>query len=194
MEGQAGDLPKILQCGSIKHEKTILEFGEYPWCYLLAAENMAAKILELVVKLEPSVVVIEETNRGKARYTQKALEFLHCTNLVNLRNVVPLVIRKVVYISSSTWRSVLGISLSKQDKRNNTKLSKAKRTAAANGQKLDKGKLGIKGRVGKKHMAIRYVNEQYGLGLKMKDNDVADSIALGLSYFKGAAVCDANKD
>ena len=123
---------------------------------------------------------------GKQRYSQKALEFIHLATLVALR---PLDI-PIVYISSSAWRSALGITMTKEDKKNNAKLSKAKKLSTDSGCPVDKKKVGVRGKIGKKHLAVRYINSVYNLDLLMKDNDIADAIALGLAYLKGAVHCD----
>lgn len=187
LEGEAGKAnPVIVDRGLVELGAPIVAFGEYPSCYLLAAEAQAANLAQLSARFDPDMVVIEETNLGKSRYVQKFLEFLHCTTLRELRNVKQI----PVYISSSNWRSALGLQMSKEDKKNNGKLSKAKRIAAQEGKKLDKAGLGIKGRIGKKHLSVRYVNAHFGLNLKMKDNDVADAICLGTAYLVGANLCD----
>jgi Holliday junction resolvasome RuvABC endonuclease subunit len=164
----------------------------YPQAYVEVAYDMARKFLALVDQHRPDVIVIEETNLGKNRYSQKMLEFLHCAfaeRFLN-RETKPVPDPKIVYLSSSSWRHALGLQMSKEDKRNNAKLSKAKRNAALYGTKLDKAALGIRGRVNKKHVAIRFVNSTYGLALLVKDDDIADAICLGLAYFQNAAQCD----
>jgi hypothetical protein len=40
-----------------------------------------------------------------------------------------------------------------------------------------------RGKIGKKHLSVRYVNDIFGLDFKIKDNDIADSICLASSYF-----------
>jgi Holliday junction resolvasome RuvABC endonuclease subunit len=80
--------------------------------------------------------------------------------------------------------------MTKADKSANTKLSQAKSNAKHTGKKLDKVSLGIKGKITKKHLAIRWVNETYNLNLAMKDNDAADAIALASSYLLNAPICD----
>ena len=62
--------------------------------------------------------------------------------------------------------------------------SKAKKTG------VNKKDLGIKGKVTKKHLAVRRANDLFNLTLIQKDNDVADSLLLGTAYFLGAEVCD----
>lgn len=181
--------PRLVSRGVIQLEKNILEYGPYPDCYWLAAEDVAKRVFDVVNKENPDIIVIEETNLGKNRYAQKTLEFIHCHVVKALRRDVkpPFV---VVYLSSSAWRQALGLQLTKEQKKANAKLAKAKREAAAMGMKLDKKKLGIKGKVNKKHVAIAYVNERFALKLKVQDDDIADAICLAVAMTKNPTPCD----
>lgn len=147
---------------------------------------MAAQLYELVIRFQPDVVIIEETNLGKSRYAQKTLEFIHKSLLFQLRAFPG----KVIYFSSSSWRQALGLTMTKEDKKNNARLSKAKKYATEMGVKLDKKALGVRGKINKKHLALRYVNDTFNLTLKVKDNDAADAICLAAAYLKGATPCD----
>ena len=182
-----GDQP--IAFGAVKLDHPIISYGEYPWNYDVASETMATKLYELIQRFTPDVVVIEETNLGKSRYAQKSLEFTHKAILQKIHHArFP---GKVIYLSSSSWRQALGLQMSKEDKKNNAKLSKAKKIAAEYGTKLDKKELGVRGKINKKHLALRYVNETFGLSLKVKDNDAADAICLVAAYLTGKAVpCD----
>lgn len=182
-EGQLKDF------GAVRLDRTVLEFGPYPWAFCIAAEEMACMLCELVSRFKPDVLVIEETNLARARYSQKTLEFIH---LFSLRWIAQLANRpkEVIYLSTSSWRKTLGIAMTKADKKQNSKLYRAKRTAADLGVKLDKKALGVRGKINKKHLALRYVNETYGLSLKVKDNDAADAICLAAAYLKGCEPCD----
>jgi hypothetical protein len=182
---------QLVSFGHIGLKKTVHEYGSYPWNYLDAANEMATLLFEKVQVINPDMIVIEETNLGKSRYSQKLLEFIHLSLMSRLsiwRDMRPG--RSVVYLSSSTWRQALGLQMSKEDKRNNAKLSKAKKIATESGAKLDKKALGVRGKINKKHLALRYVNETYGLNLKVKDNDAADAICLGAAFLRGAEPCD----
>lgn len=172
--------------GLIELGRPILDFGPYPWCFIRAAQEQNGKILKLIDEHKPTAIVVEETNLGRNRYSQKFLEFLHCKFVESLDNEQI----SVYYINSSTWRKILGQGLSAEDRKNNSKLSRAKSNAKQAGKKLDKKALGIKGRIGKKHISVRWVNDNFGLDLKMKDNDIADAICLGKAYLAGAITCD----
>jgi hypothetical protein len=179
---------KLTKYGLIKNPKKVAEYGKYPWSYLNACSAMAQQLLLLAQEEKPDVIVVEETNGSKARYTQKVLEMLHCCLLDRLaRHMTD---TPVYYINSSEWRKTLGLVLSKEDKKNNKKLKVAKKLSEATGKKLNRAELGVRGITNKKHVAVRYVNETYGLNLLVRDNDIADAICLGTAYIKGAKVCD----
>lgn len=184
--------PKLVEHGQVLLGQPILAYGPYPWCFVTAAERIGAGIHELATCYLPDVFVIEETNLGRNRYSQKALEFIHFSVLKEINAYFKEIGSKsiIYYISSSSWRKTLGLSLTKEDKKSNTKLSKAKSLAKSRNTKLDKKALGIKGRINKKHIALRFVNHNYNLNFKVKDNDTADAICLGLAYYRNAATCD----
>jgi hypothetical protein len=186
---------QLSDCGLIRMPVPLDEAGIYPWNYITSSKKMGAELCKLVAKYGPRVVVIEETNRGKQRYSQKLLEFLHGALLNNLSNITNGVQTPAVfYLSTSEWRSRLGIRLSKEDKKNNGKLNRAKRIAGGNIRLVDKKSLGIRGKVTPKHLAVKHVNEEFGLNFKVKDNDIADSICLGEAFALGARPCDGNED
>ena len=207
--------------GLIKKEKRATEYGKYPRSYRLAAKAIADRLIFLVQTHRPDVVVIEETNQGKNRYTQKLLEWIHLyVQLAWDSNDVGWVIEgpsddppgfnrnmawvqpDLVYISTGTWKQVLGLKKPKDAKKNDQLLKLAKSAALARFDEgtqgyrriLNEGKrrLGIKGKWNKKMLAVNYVNAAYDLNWKLKDNDVAEAICLGLAFIDGASHCDGN--
>lgn len=191
LDGEKGSVPKILESGKICLGKTAHAFGPYPNSYLIAAQNMGELLLKNVKQMGESfgidVVVVEETNLGKNRYSQKLLEFIHANFLSCMQRE-----RSgytICYISSSKWRQAMGLEMSKEDKKNNKALKKLKE-ADGGATHEAKAAAGIKGKVSKKHLAVRKANELWGLSLKMKDNDVADALLLGSGYLMGAEICD----
>lgn len=135
---------------------------KYPQNVMFAAYEVATGVLALAVEKHPDYVVIENTNKGKNRHTQRILEWLH---LEMLRALCPIV--RVVYMDTSEWRSVVGLWMTKDDLKNNRDVKAGKK----------------RGKVTKKHLAVRMVNEKYpDLKLIQKDNDQADAILLGLAY------------
>lgn len=191
LEGEiGGPLPTILGVGVVANSKIIQEYGEYPYNYLAAAQDISSRLLEKVAEYKPDVVVVEDSQLGKNRYSQKILEFVHCTLLIGLRLNFD---GPVKYYPPSAWRSALKISMSKDDRKNNSKISKAKKLVAAEGISIHEAKkrLGVKGKVGKKHLSVRYINNLYNLGFKVStDDDKADAVALSLGFFHGAVPSD----
>ena len=174
--------------GNVWNEEKVDTFGSYPYSYLKAADTIAHKIQRIVERHQPDSIVIEETNKGKNRYSQKILEFIHCRVLDRL-NYLPWQPR-IFYISTSVWRQKVGIELTKEQKKANAKLSKAKSKAGGKLTYDQKKALGLKGRTTKKHVAIIEVNRRYNLQLLQKDNDIAEAILLGVAFIEGAALAN----
>jgi hypothetical protein len=182
----------LLASGTIDLDKSLPEFGPYPHNYRKAAAHMAAQIHVMTASsLGYDAIVIEEINGGKDRYVQKLLENIHTAVLAQYDGFMPNA--PIVYFNSDGaegWRTNIGLVMSKDQKKSNAKLSKAKREAALVGLKPDKQKLGIKGKTTKKHLAVERAKAEYGLKLKQKDNNEADAICLGLAFFNNCIPCD----
>jgi hypothetical protein len=206
LDGEMGGKEhKLVASGTIDFDKKLFDFGPYPHCYWKAAEYMADKIYRVIESLPldalPDVVVIEEINSGRDRYVQKWLENIHTAVLKffgedsedDFGKHKPLYEQdEIVYLNSDGdggWRTNLGLKMTKEQKRANAKLSKAKRFAESTHTKLDKGALGIRGKVTKKHLAVAHANTTFNLQLKMKDNNEADAICIGLAYLNHATPC-----
>ena len=76
----------------------------------------------------------------------------------------------------SEWRKILGLKMSKEDRKNNAKVNKANREGKS------KKELGLRGRVTVKHLSINFSNSFYGLNLKIKDNNQSDAIGLASAW------------
>ncbi len=190
LEGEVGQTPKILDSGSIVNPDGLKHLGKYPWNYLAGARQLVAGLIELIEKKSkdgPFLIVIEETNMGRNRYSQKILEFLHCLILEYLwTNFIH---EDVVYVNTSDWRKILGIHMTKVDKAQNVKVKRLKRINTAESKAILK-EAGLRGKMTKKHLAIRWANETYGLQLRPKDDDIADALALATSVYMGVRYCD----
>lgn len=176
-------VPMIQGYGTLELPQRVKEYadGKYPWAIQAASVYMGAVAWGKVLETKPDVIVVECVNKARARMSQQFLDAVHAELWQHLidggyRD-------KLFYVDSSEWRRVTGCIMDKASKKANAKLAKAKRTAAQKGTKLDRKALGIKGKITKKHVALARVNELFGLSLKVKDNDVADALAEGLSYF-----------
>ena len=139
----------------------------YPANIIDAAKKIAALVREQLDTHRPDHVVVENTVKGRNRHTQRILEFIHFTVLEELLS------RRLpfTYLDPSEWRKILDIRLSADDKANNKDVKAGKK----------------RGKIGKKHLAVRAANERFGLALKQKDDDVADAILLGLAHIQPPA-------
>lgn len=137
--------------------------GLYPWNVVDGAEAVGDKLVAFVRDKFPlDAVVIENTNKGKNRHTQRILEFLHFHFLRRMRSHSHL----VHYMDTSEWRSIVQLWMTKDDLKNNRDVKAGKK----------------RGKISKKHLAVRTVNARYGKKLKLKDNDEADAILMGQAY------------
>lgn len=191
-DGELGQLPKLVASGTVDLGKSVLDFGPYPHCYRKAAREMVSRIIDATSShtnglLIAHHVVIEEINSGRDRYVQKLLENIHTAACERLESF------PITYLNSdgaTGWRTHLGLKLTKDQKKANAKLSKAKREAEEDGVKLDKKKVGVRGKTTKKHLAIEWAKQNYKNTLKVKDNNEADAICIGAAFFMGAEPCD----
>ena len=135
----------------------------YPYNVVDGAEAVGDSLVKFVRDQFPlDAVVIENTNKGKNRHTQRILEFIHFHFLRRMRAHGDL----IHYMDTSEWRSLVGLWMTKEDRKNNRDVKAGKK----------------RGKINKKHLAVRTVNERYGMKLILKDNDQADAILLGQAY------------
>lgn len=169
---------------------------KYPWSMVESVMAMKEKIRGLVEKFWPDTVVIEETNLGKQRYSQKFLEWLHF-NVVTYLHVKEMQCgwpkkENVVYISTSAWRQTLGLKLTKSDQKNNRQVKAIKGDKLLSPKVKNKllKELGVRGKKGPKHLSCAYVEDTHKIRLKVStENDIADAICLGDAYIRGAPRC-----
>lgn len=112
----------LLEYGNIKSKAVGSEESpDYPMNFIAAARKIALSVHELVTRTRPEAVVIEETNKGKNRFSQKQLEFIHYS--VNIILDSHPLKPKVCYIDTSEWRWLLGITLDKDQRKQNRNLN-----------------------------------------------------------------------
>jgi len=188
--------PSSLEHGSIVLPERARDYAEHPWGYYEAALDLARLLMLRISSFRPNldVVVVEETNGARNRFTQKFLEYCHFAFLHAFMDEYEGESLKLVYLNTSEWRKVTDTRLSKEEKNQNAKLSRHKRKAKSNGAKLDKKALGIAGKITIKHVAIRRVKELYGIDLLCKQDDDADAILLVHAYINGAKPCTGSED
>lgn len=184
--GGTKTIPALLGYGEVDFGRETLLALDYPRNYIEFAKGNAQTLVKTLSThpvlgsrlskyrtpgppRDKLTIVIEETNKGKNRYTQKYLEFLHFAVLEKLLggSLVPMAaIEGIKYIDSSAWRRIVGVRLSPEDKKSNKAKSAPKVTL--------------------KHVSVRYCNSTYHLELRLKDNNAADAICLGTSFALGA--------
>lgn len=135
---------------------------------LLTVDDYSTKLTDLLNKTKPDRVVIEQTNLGRQRIVQKLLEWIHYKTIIIIKEKVG---QHPIFVDSSQWRKAVGLKLSVEDRKHNKDIKKNKK----------------RGKIGKKQLAVRIVNDLFKHvlkePLKMKDNDIADSILVGLGYY-----------
>lgn len=179
---------KLLDYGTIKPVKKGMSKLDYPTKQLRVMQNIAGQIMDLIYKqdgvFEPPLsknklhmILIEEVNLHKSRMTGKTLDGMHWI-LMNMLD--PNYIDRVRYRDSdgpNGWRTRLNLRLTENDKKLNAERKKINK----------KKKKGTKDLViiNKKHLAARYVNSalktNFDVDKNPNDNDIVDSIGLGLS-------------
>lgn len=122
--------------------------------------NLVGKLID---RFNPTRIVIEQTNKGRSRWSQKLLEWMH---LMILLTIDKKTMQWPYFIDTSRWRSILGVTMTKDDRKHN-KLVKLKK---------------VRGKITPKHLAVRQVNDWFGLDFKQKDNDIADAILIGTAH------------
>lgn len=130
--------------------------------YYAMAEHQAENIGALILSHNPDYIIVEQTNLGRSRDSQKLLEFIHCLFLQMSQWIS--VSEKIIYVDTSQWRSTLGIKLSKEQRLHNKGVKN--KTA--------------RGKITPKHLAVEYVNNRFGKTFKLVDNDICDAICLSL--------------
>lgn len=154
----------LIDQGLIKADILSKDFTLEDVIYLYRANDMATQLLDLCLHNKVDYIYIEQTNGSKFRSSQKLLEFIHCMVLHKFvlfdsnRDLSSI----IKYADTSAWRKELGVRMTKEWKTHNRKV----RLKKARGKKT------------LKHVAVKWANETYGLELKLKDNDIADAIAV----------------
>lgn len=119
--------PKLLGYGLIAHSPHQRQEA-YPKNFLLAAKEIALRVLKLVDTYKPDVVVIEETNQGGkyvGRFDSKILEYIHMAVADALIGAG----KTPHYIDSKKWQSMVGTTLDKDQRAHNKELKEEREKA-----------------------------------------------------------------
>lgn len=161
----------LLQYGCLPYE---IQSNEFPWGILKSAEEISDLIINKIQNTTCDKIIVERTVLGRARDSQALLESIHTLFQKKIKELD--LDQKIHYIDVSLWRKKINLKLSKEDKENNKFINKAKeKVVKKNGKRI--------GKIGKKHVSVRYANEKFGLNLKLKNNNEADAINLASAFF-----------
>jgi hypothetical protein len=150
---------------------------DYPSGFVHTADTLATQCVEVFLRHDCELAVIEHTEKGKARLSQRLLEWINQTVYLEFRKrSIP-----VKYLFVSDWRTYTKCYLKfwPEYKIWNTKIAKLKKTAipTKSGARIAKIEGKIVTKVNQKKLSIILANEAYGL--QLKDDNIADAINLG---------------
>lgn len=136
---------------------------KYPQNIINAINIIITQIENKILELKGvDLIIIEQSTKGRNRHTQKFIEWMHLLiYLFITKRGLP-----IKYTDVSEWRRITKLKLTKEDKENNKKVSQGKK----------------RGRINKKHLSTRLVNQIFNLNKILKDNNECDAILLGASY------------
>ena len=182
----------LIEYGLIKSEKkshyksdvkSYKDLGDnYPLNFINTAKEVTRMCKEVYTQHKCEFAVIEHTETGKARLSQRLLEWINYA-VANefLERGIP-----IKYLFVSEWRNATKCYLKywPEHKLWNTKINKlkAKATPTKSGAKIAKIDGKIVTKVDQKKLSIIIANEAYGITIK--DDNIADAINLGRAAFK----------
>ena len=154
---------------------------DYPLCFIQTAETLATQCAYIFLRHECDMVVIEHTEKGKARLSQRLLEWINYAVVEEFRKrTIP-----IQYLFVSDWRTVTKCYLKywPEYKLWNSKVAKLKKTATPtkSGARIAKIDGKIVTKVDQKRLSILLANEAYSL--ELKDDNIADAINLGRAAY-----------
>jgi Holliday junction resolvasome RuvABC endonuclease subunit len=165
---------KLESFGKITTDGVFLTHEIQEYNYIYQARAIANRLLNLIKRANPDYIIIEQTNLGRSRDTQKGLEFVHYA-VLDMLEILGLD-TKIAYVDTSAWRRVLKLKLTKEQRAHNRKNAELRRKKRR-GEAKAAPKKG-EGKITWKHLSVSWANEKFGLSLKLVDNDMADAIAL----------------
>lgn len=150
---------------------------EYPYNFIDVADKFGAMAVELYQKHGCERVVIEHTEKGKQRLSQRLLEWI---NLAVVQAFTRIEV-KVDYLLVSDWRSYCKCYLKYWPEARvwNAKIVKLKKVAVPtkSGAKIAKIDGKIVTKINQKKLSIILANDFYSLSIK--DDNIADAINIG---------------
>lgn len=134
--------------------------------------ELILKIIELTQDKRVDIFVIEQTNKGRDRWRQKMLEWLH---LIFYQKINYPIKKRIEYVDSFEWAKILNLSLSKHERKHNKEIRQHNRSKSESQTRMT-------GITDSKDLSIRFAEEKFNLKLLKKENDIADAICLGYAW------------
>lgn len=180
----------LLHASTLFNDKTVEDFGIYPYNYIEFAKYTITRLLTYVQSLgfhwnKFDKIILEETTTSRSNYSQKKLEFLHYQFLLTFSNLSS----KIVYIRSEIWKRITNAKMSKEEKANNAKIYRLKQKTGKRIIRSDEKGNRLR-KVSRYDAYIRRCNDVFKTSFDRKEEDAAAACLLGLSYLRGAPTCD----
>lgn len=181
---------KLLHASTCFNDKTVEDFGIYPDNYIKFTKYTIEKLVWYIKNLgyewvNFDKIILEETTTSRSNYSQKKLEFLHYQFLLTFNAYKD----KIVYIRSEVWKRITDAKMSKEEKANNAKIYRLKQKTGKRVIRKDEKGNAVR-KVSRHDAYIRCCNDIFGTSFGRKEEDAAAASLLGLSFLKGAPVCD----
>lgn len=145
--------------------------SNHPEDFALFVRAYTSNIMDKILEIKPDAIVLEQTNKGRDRWRQKLLEWLHYELFIKCEKLG----FKLEYIDTIEWHRILGLKLSKEDRKHNKIIRKHNR-------EKKEGEESMRGLIDDKDLSIAFIQKHFGLDLLKKQNDIADGICLGFAY------------
>ena len=104
---------------------------EHPLDFINFIDAQMDPIEAFILKERPNIIVVEQTNKGRDRWRQKLLEWMHRELIWRIMsinendNAIPLKEDgsideiKLYYLDTMEWRNILGIRVGKEERKSN---------------------------------------------------------------------------
>jgi len=181
---------KLLTAGTCFNNKTVEDFGSYPYNYVkfvnYTIDRLFNHIQDLGYKWHRfDKIILEETTASRQNYSQKKLEFLHLEFLLTFSNLHD----RIVYIRDGTWKKINEVERTKEEKAINAKIKRLKQKTGKRVVRRDEEGNTLR-KVTRHDVYIRRCNDIFGTNFSRKEEDAAAACLLGRAFTKGAPRCN----
>lgn len=184
----------LLHASTLFNDKTVEDFGTYPYNYIEFARYTITRLLTYIQSLgfhwnKFDKIILEETTTSRSNYSQKKLEFLHYQFLLTFSNLSS----KIVYIRSEIWKRITNAKMSKEEKANNAKIYRLKQKTGKRIIRSDEKGNRLR-KINRKDVYVRAINYILGTSFTRKEEDAAAACGLAIAFLKNAPLCNGKLD